>query len=73
MIVQAQAQGAKRRATAGWVLAAWVAIVAVSLQRAERPLPKEIEAWRQTVGLGGRNIRDFLKTGDVASLSGARS
>ena len=70
-IVQAQAQGAKRRATAGWVLAAWVAIVAVSLQRAERPIPKEIEAWRQTVGLGGRNIRDFLKTGDVASLSGA--
>ena len=32
---------------------------------AERPIPKEVEAWRQTVRLEAGMFRDLFKTGDV--------
>ena len=50
-------------------LAAWIAILGVTLPRAERHLPREIEHWRETMEAGGETVRFYLATGDASFLS----
>jgi hypothetical protein len=69
-IVQAQPLGAQRRMAASLALAAWIATTAVSLSRAERHLPRQIDEWREVIETGGKNVRGYLATGDARFLSG---
>ncbi len=59
----------ERRTRAFVALAAWIAILGVTLPRSERHLPREIERWRDTVEAGGETVRFHLATGDASYLS----
>ena len=69
-MVETGALGENRRKAASIALVAWVAILGVSLPRAERHLPRQIEAWREVVEAGGETVRFYLATGDASFLAG---
>jgi hypothetical protein len=69
-LLQTQAFGAKQKRVMAVALAVWVALVALSLARAERHLPRQIEAWRHTVEMAGENVRGYLATGYKSFLYG---
>ncbi len=68
-MAETNALGARGTRAAFIALAAWVAILGVTLPRAERHLPREIEHWRETVEAGGEIVRFYLATGDASYLS----
>ena len=69
-IAETKTLGRTRRSAATFALAAWVAFAGVSLLRAERHLPREIEAFRERVESGGGIVRLYLETGEADLLSG---
>jgi hypothetical protein len=69
-LVETGALGENRRRAASIALAVWIAILGVSLPRAERHLPHQIEAWREAVEAGGEAVRFYLATGDASFLAG---
>ena len=68
-IVETKALGENLK-IAGMALAAWVAILGVTLTHAARHLPRDIELWRETVEMGGEAVRFYLASGDPAWLDG---
>ena len=68
-MAETNALGERGTRAALWALAAWIAVLGVTLPRAERHLPREIEAWRETVEAGGEIVRFYLATGDASYLS----
>ncbi len=67
-MVETNALG-ERRTPALVALAAWIAVLGVTLPREERHLPRQIEHWRETVEAGGEAVRFYLATGDASYLS----
>ena len=68
-MVETKALGENRLKLALTALVAWIAIVGVTLLHAERHLPRQIEAWRETVETGGETVRFYLATRDAAWLA----
>lgn len=52
-------------------LAAWLCVLALSLTHPQRHLPDKIEEWRTILETGGRNVRNYIATGDASFLARA--